>query len=144
MLLAQLSCYNWEGKEARALSRERTGRHGCTGREPPPTTPEFQQVRTSNGPNPTVKLVRKCMCRRGSKEQRASKRALSQPVTSSSGGNFQTGSWRRRSRAREDSTKKGGQGGPPRCSHTVMGPTLYRRPPAGPPKEQTPSRSPCT
>lgn len=63
--MAQLSCYNWQGKEARALSRERTGRHGCTGRgRDPPTTPEFHQVRTSTPPNPTVKLVRKCMCSR--------------------------------------------------------------------------------
>lgn len=65
LLSAQLSCYNWQGKEARALSRERTCRHGCTGRgRDPPTTPEFHQVRTSTRPNPTVKLVRKRVCSR--------------------------------------------------------------------------------
>ena len=118
--MAQLSCYNWEGKEARALCRERTGRHGCTGRGREPPSSNYPGIPPSahfKGTKPNCKSV--CVTP-VEKSKGHSKRALStrhqQPV--GAGGNFQTGSWRRRSPGWEDSAKKGGHSRPPRCSHT--------------------------
>ena len=63
-----LSCRAITGRERRLEPYVGSGPAGTGalggGGTGPPTTPEFHQVRTSTGPNPTVKLVRKCMCSR--------------------------------------------------------------------------------